>query len=88
MTSDRAVDQLINIGKTIAGRLKEVGIITENDLRRVGPVGAHQRLQQRYPDETLPVCYYLYSFEGALHNKHWNEIGDARKKALKQHIGR
>ncbi|EMR12022.1 TfoX domain-containing protein [Methylophaga lonarensis MPL] len=78
--------QLKNIGQKLANRLNEVGIFTEADLRRLGAVEAHRLIKSRYPDETLPVCYYLYSFEGALSNLHWNAIGEARKKQLKSQL--
>ncbi len=41
----------------------------------------------RQPNKTLPVCYCLYSFEGALCNKHWNEIGEEKKEKFKKNIG-
>ena len=44
-------------------------------------------IKERHPGETLPVCYYLYSFEGALTDQHWDEIGEQRKRQLKGQIG-
>ena len=82
----RSLTDLKNIGRKIAGRLNEIGIFSEDELRQVGAVGAHRLIKARYPDETLPVCYYLYSFEGALTEKHWNEIGEHRKEQLKAQI--
>ena len=87
MSRNKSLTDLKNIGKKIAGRLNEVGIFSEDDLRQVGAIGAHRIIKERYPDETLPVCYYLYSFEGALNNKHWDEIGEQRKQQLKAQIG-
>lgn len=87
MSRNRDLTNLKNIGKKIAVRLNEVGIFSEGDLRRVGAVGAHRMIKERHPNETLPVCYYLYSFEGALNDKHWDEIGDHRKQQLKVQIG-
>ena len=87
MSRNKSLTDLRNIGKRIAGRLNEVGIYSEDDLRRVGAVGAHRMIKERYPDETLPVCFYLYSFEGALTDKHWDEIGERRKQQLKSQIG-
>lgn len=87
MSRNRNLTDLKNIGKTIAGRLNEVGIFSEDDLKLVGAVGAHRLIKQRHPNETLPVCYYLYSFEGALTDKHWNELGEERKQQLKARIG-
>ncbi|MEM7734887.1 MAG: TfoX/Sxy family protein [Deinococcota bacterium] len=88
MTQNRKLTDLKNIGKKIAGRLNEVGIFSEDDLRRVGAIGAHQMIREHHPNETLPVCYYLYSFEGALHNKYWDEIGETRKQHLQSEIVR
>ncbi len=85
---DRKLTDLKNIGKKIAGRLNEVGIQSEDDLRSAGAVAAHQKIRRRYPEETLPVCYYLYAFEGALTDTHWNDIGEGRKRALRDGIGR
>lgn len=82
----RQLTDLKNIGKKIAGRLNEAGIFSEDDLRRVGAVEAHRMIKQRHPDETLPLCYYLYSFEGALIDTHWNAIGEQRKRELKAQI--
>lgn len=84
----RQLTDLKNIGKKIAGRLNEAGIFTEDDLRRVGAADAHRMIKERHPDETLPVCYYLYSFEGALTDTHWNEIGEKRKRELKAQISK
>ena len=87
MSRNRNLTNLKNIGKKIASRLNEVGIFSEDDLRLAGAVDAHRLIKERYPNETLPVCYYLYSFEGALTDKHWNEIGEQRKRHLKEQIG-
>lgn len=87
MSRNRNLTDLKNIGKTIARRLNEVGIFSEDDLRQVGAVGAHRLIKERHPNETLAVCYYLYSFEGALTDKHWNELGEKRKQLLKAQVG-
>jgi len=66
MSRNRSLIDLKNICKKIASRLNEVGIFSEYDLRRVGAVGAHRMINERYPNEPMPVCYYQYSFERAL----------------------
>lgn len=76
------LSELKNIGPTIEKRLNEVGIKSKNDLKRVGPAGAYRRIQQKYPDKTIPVCYYLYSFQGALEGKHWDNISEKAKQSL------
>lgn len=87
MSRNRNLTHLKNIGKKIAGRLNEVGIYSEDDLRRVGAVRAHSMIKKNQPNETLPVCYYLYSFEGALSDTHWNEIGEQKKQQLRALVG-
>ena len=87
MAQNRRLTDLKNIGKKIAGRLNEVGIFSEDEMRLVGAVEAHRMIKEKYPNETLPVCYYLYSFDGALTDKHWDEIGEKRKQQLKAKIG-
>jgi len=87
MSWNRNLTELNNIGKKIAERLNEVGIFSEDALRLVGAVGAHRMIKEKYPNETLPVCYYLYSFEGALSDKHWGEISEQRKQQLRAQVG-
>jgi DNA transformation protein len=87
MKPTRKLTELKNMGVKIASRLNEIGIFSEDELRMIGPVEAHRRLKEKYPNETVPVCYYLYSFEGALSDKHWDQIGTARKNALKKMPG-
>jgi DNA transformation protein len=87
MSRNRNLTDLKNIGKTIAGRLNEVGIVSEDDLKLVGFVSAHRLIKERHPSETLAVCYYLYSFEGALTDMHWNEL-DIKKKTATQRASR
>ena len=86
MKKNRKLIDLKNIGRKISKRLNEVGIFSENELRSFGAVEAHIMVKEIYPDETLPVCYYLYSFEGALCDKHWNDIDEDKKLELKKKI--
>lgn len=86
MSKNKNLTELKNIGEKIAGRLIEVGISSESELRVVGAVEAHRRIKEKYPNETLPVCYYLYSFEGAITDTHWDAIGEKRKRELKEQV--
>ncbi|MFM1920975.1 MAG: hypothetical protein RLZZ303_2609 [Candidatus Hydrogenedentota bacterium] len=73
---------LVNIGPTIAGRLSKVGIRTVGDLRTTGVAKAYLRVKAAEPGLTLPVCYYLYSLQGALDGKHWDDIPEKTKQRL------
>jgi len=86
MPKYRTLTYLKNIGDKLSSRLNEVGIYSEDELREIGAVNAHEMIQNRYPEEKLPICYYLYSFDGAISNIHWNDIDSRRKKALKKAI--
>ncbi len=86
MEQNRKLTELKNIGSKIAGRLNEVGIFSEDELRIVGAIKTYKMLKEKYPNEVFPVCYYLYSFEGALSDKHWNDIGTGKKRELKEKI--
>ncbi len=79
-TSD--LSSLKNIGPTIQKRLQEIGINSKKDLNDVGPVLAYQKIQSKNPEKTIPVCYYLYSLQGALENKHWDDLSQNKKQKL------
>ena len=82
VSMNQDVAALRNIGPTIARRLNEIGIHTREDLKRVGPVTAYRRIRENCPDQTIPVCYYLYSLEGALADTHWDALPQAIKDEL------
>jgi DNA transformation protein len=86
MSQPRPLSELRNIGPTIAARLREVGIETEDDLARVGPLEAWRRVVEAQPGKTIPVCYYLYSLQGALLDLHWNNLPDEVKRELDEGV--
>lgn len=86
MLEKRKPTELKNIGKKIAGRLNEVGLFSENELREVGAGQACRKIKEKYPNQTLSVCYSLYSFKGALCDKRWDDIGAQRKRELKETV--
>lgn len=87
MTTSTRLADLKNIGVTVERRLHEIGIFTREDLERIGPAVAYRKMKTKYPDVTLPRCYYLYSLEGALRDVHWNNIPDAVKRRLSAEAG-
>lgn len=77
-----------NIGPTIANRLYEIGVYTIADLQQMGAAKAYLKIKENYPNKTIPICYYLYSFEGALLDLHWNDIPEKSKTELLKAVGK
>jgi DNA transformation protein len=82
-----SLKQYKNIGATIEKRLNEIGVNTIDDLAKVGAANAYIKIKKKYPDKTLSVCYYLYSFQGALMDMHWDDIPQNIKDDLRKQIG-
>jgi len=85
--SKSELGQLRNIGRTIERRLLAVEITTEKQLRKTGAVKAYQKIAEAFPEEKIPVCYYLYSLQGALMNCHWDALPEEAKKRLRKRAG-
>mgnify|MGYP001806366141 len=81
------LSHLRNIGNTVALRLCEAGINSEAELRRIGAAKAYQRMAAQCPGKRLPVCYYLYSLEGALQDRHWDAFSAQEKTDLRLAAG-
>jgi DNA transformation protein len=79
--------KLRNIGPTIRKRLSEASINTRDELEAIGPVEAFRRISANNPGQTIPVCYYLYSLQGALTDQHWDAIPEDVKADLRQRAG-
>lgn len=71
-----------NIGKTIATKLNEIGVFTLADLAEMTPKIAYQKICDKYPDKTIPKCYYLYSLQGALLDLDWRDLPENMKSEL------
>lgn len=77
-----------NIGPTILKHLHEIDIYSLADLAETTPAKAYEKICKQNPGKTFPVCYYLYSLQGALHGLHWNELPNDLKKDLLKQLGR
>lgn len=75
-----------NIGKTIEKRLNEIGVFSLADLAETTSVEAFRKIKENHKEKTIPVCYYLYSLEGALLDLHWNDLPLELKEELKRKI--
>lgn len=86
--ADTPLRGLTNIGPTIADRLEQVGIVTVGELRAIGVAEVYQRVVAAHAGKSIPVCYYLYSLQGALDGVHWNDLPAATKQRLLKQVGR
>ena len=75
-----------NLGSTILARLRDAGIHSVAELRLLGAAGAYKRLCSR-AGRPLPVCYYLYSLEGALRGIRWDALPAKDKSRLRDEAG-
>jgi len=75
-----------NIGTTIEKRLNEIGVFSLADLAEMTPAKAYQKICEYHPEKTIPVCYYLYSFQGALLDLHWNDLPTNLKNELLEKV--
>jgi DNA transformation protein len=75
-----------NIGPTIEQHLNDIGVYSLRDLIKLTPVKAYEKICQRNPGKKFPVCYYLYSLQGAIMDLHWNDLPEEIKRNLKKHI--
>ncbi|MEZ4962530.1 MAG: TfoX/Sxy family protein [Saprospiraceae bacterium] len=76
----------MNIGPTIERRLREIGVFTLADLADMTPAAAYRKICERHPDKTIPVCYYLYSLQGAQLGLHWDDLPPELKRELREQV--
>ncbi len=81
------LEDLRNIGPTIAKRLQEIGVFTQADLKDLGSANAYKRIQANYPANHLPLCYYLYSLEGAVQGEDWRSFTEKQKAMMQRKAG-
>jgi DNA transformation protein len=70
---------LKNLGNTSVNWLHAVGIHNREDLARLGPVQAYNRIRERGIKVSKVL---LYALQGALLNVHWNELDAELKRQL------
>jgi DNA transformation protein len=77
-----------NIGVTVNRRLNEIGIFSLADLAEMTPAIAYKTICENNPGKTFPVCYYLFSLQGAILDIHWDDLPEEMKFDLLKEIGR
>jgi DNA transformation protein len=75
---------LKNIGPASASQLRDVGIGTAVELRKIGAVDAYRRLKHAFPRHVSLLM--LYALEGALRDCHWNRLPPGVKDRLKRAV--
>jgi DNA transformation protein and related proteins len=78
-TSHSELLQLKNLGMASVNILRAVGINTYAELKQVGAVEAYRRIKARDINVSKVM---LYALEGALLDRHWNELPPALKASL------
>jgi DNA transformation protein len=72
----------VKIGPVSEGWLREIGIESADDLRRIGVVEAYRRAKANHPEKVS--LNLLYGLEAALVGVHWNAVPQERKDELKR----
>ncbi len=75
-----------NLGPTIRKNLSLIGVDTYAELQKRGSVKIYTQLKEQFPDRIWPMCYYLYSIEGALTDTHWDDLSEKTKEHLKRQV--
>jgi DNA transformation protein len=65
----------------MARRLREIGVYSEDDLRKVGPLMAFAALRARFPRDVSLIA--LYAMEAALVGVDWRALPPGRKAELR-----
>jgi DNA transformation protein len=80
-----AAKRIKNIGPQTSAWLDEIGIETEEDLRRLGSVEAYRQLKARFPSRV--TLNALWGMESALLGIHWQALPAEIKAALLLELG-
>ncbi|UXI68663.1 TfoX/Sxy family protein [Tahibacter amnicola] len=74
-----STDKIRNVGPKSAAWLRQVGVRTLEDLRRVGPIEAFMKVKRA---GFRPSLNLLYAMQGALDDCHWADLPEATKQGL------
>ncbi|MCX6099436.1 MAG: TfoX/Sxy family DNA transformation protein [Candidatus Bipolaricaulota bacterium] len=79
--ADETLESLPNVGAEVARRLREVGITSPGELRRLGSVEATARLANVRPEDA-PCRSMLSGLEGAIRGVRWHAIPKEERERL------
>ncbi|HEX6834387.1 MAG TPA: TfoX/Sxy family protein [Rudaea sp.] len=72
-------DKIRNVGPKSAAWLRQVGVRTQEDLVRLGPVEAFMKVKRA---GFRPSLNLLYALAGAIADCHWADLPDEQKAEL------
>lgn len=72
-------EKIRNVGPKSAAWLRQVGVRTFDDLKRVGAVETFLKVKRA---GFKPSLNLLYSMQGALEDCHWTDLPDPQKQEL------
>ena len=78
---DSELLELKNLGIATVNILNAIGVHSRQELHSMGPVQAYVRIKQRGIHVSKVM---LYALQGALDDKHWNELSQEAKDQLVQ----
>lgn len=77
------IENAINIGAVLAGRLKSVGVQSLEKLKEVGDSQVYTMLAARYPES----CYHeRLALAGAVRDVRWHHLPKEVKEAVKTEV--
>lgn len=79
--TDRPLEALTNLGKISARQLAEIGIASEEDLRKTGAVAAYLRLKAHFGRGVS--LNYLYALDGALKGVRWDLMPETERAVIR-----
>lgn len=75
-----ALEDLPNIGKVLAGRLREAGVETAEELQRIGDAAAFRRIRHVLPGDACVST--RYALAGAVRGVRWHHLDARLRQAL------
>ena len=72
-------NKIRNVGPKSAAWLRQVGVRTQDDLEKLGPVEAFMKVKRA---GFRPSLNLLYALAGAIENCHWADLPNEQKAAL------
>jgi hypothetical protein len=77
------ISNLMNLGPTSSQWLRDAGIVTVEQLRRIGAASAFLMVRRRQPAANRNL---LWALAAGLQSKDWRSLSDAEKQLLLQEV--